>query len=104
MLDFDLAVCDYAAEFERRMAETVEAPAPKGRRNPTVPRPRYGEAEIRRFLGIPEEMDGDAAPAAGRGAAERYLTPDVRRIADDVLAGRMDWSAYLGEGLPGDER
>lgn len=103
MLDFDLAVCDYAAEFERRMAETVEVPAPKGRRNPTVPRPRYGEAEIRRFLGIPEDVDtGDASPAGG--GAEAYLTPDVRRIADDVLAGRMDWSAYLGEGLPGDER
>jgi hypothetical protein len=70
--DFDCAVLSFGETFEAKQRETVDAPAPKRTGDPTIPVPKYKDAQLRAFLGLPPG-DGDLA------------------LVDDILRGRADW-------------
>lgn len=88
-LDFDLSVLEFGEAFERAAQATKEVPAPeRSRKRPaTVQVPRHGEADLRRFLGLDDDGDGDeGGPAAG--------VEEARALASEGLAGGIDWSRF----------
>lgn len=86
-LAFDLACVEFVERWERERDATVEVPAPKGKRNPTVPKPKHSPEQLLRWLGIkPEDIrSADVDPA-------------IEAMADDILSGRAEWLGLDDEG------
>lgn len=83
-LAFDLAVVGFGEEFEAAQQATVDVPAPKERKRPTVPKAKYDAEDFRRFLGIPDVERYDAT--------ERVDTDSVTEdMIQDILRGTADW-------------
>lgn len=81
-LDFDLAVNDYGDEFEEQLKATKQVPMSRAkRRKPTVPAPLHDHVQLKRFLGIPDEVIG----------VYREDDPELNRLKDEILSGTADW-------------
>jgi hypothetical protein len=85
--DFDCAVLSFGETFEAKQRETVDAPAPKRTGDPTIPVPKYKDAQLRAFLGLPPgDGDGDEAALLAAPPSDGDLA-----LVDDILRGRADW-------------
>jgi hypothetical protein len=80
-LDFDLAVNDFGDEFERAMEATKMVPAGSRRKRPMVPKPLYDEAQLKRFLGMPDDVIG----------VRPDDDPELNEMTEDILSGKADW-------------
>jgi hypothetical protein len=79
-LDFDEACRIFVETWERKRDETRQVPAPKAKRNPTVPEAVNAPEQLLRWLGIePEDI---------RSAD---VDPTIEAMAEDILSGRADW-------------
>jgi hypothetical protein len=81
-LRFDLACLEFVERWERERDATVEVPAPRGKRNPTVPKPKHSPEQLLAWLGI------DADELSERRAA---ADPFVEAMADQILSGQAEW-------------
>lgn len=78
-LAFDLMTLEFGERFERALSETVEKPMPADRRTPTMPAPKWGPADLERFLGLAEERS-----PAGDGE-------EIDQMVQQILRGEADW-------------
>lgn len=80
-LAFDLAVMAFGSRMEQTMAETKEIPMPKRPKNaqPTIAVPRWGVADLNRFLGIDTTDAGEPTE------------DDLDNLVAGILAGTEEW-------------
>jgi hypothetical protein len=76
-LAFDLAVSAYGDAFENAREATKEVPAPKAKKTHTVPAPKYTPAELRQFLGLPDEDEDDSGDEELDALADAILRGDT---------------------------
>lgn len=81
---------EFGESFEAAREATVEIPAPKERKRPTVPKAKYSQEDFLRFLGIDTLLEDIGEPRLG-------ADPLVEAMASDILRGTADWLFPKGE-------